>query len=105
MAKKDKFTTILETGKKRTFARIRHARDWYRGQTAKVQRNAIEIRPNKLLREALKKDRLKTNLKGKLMVGNMYMFRYDPKLKESLPYYDKFPLVIRAFMIFFYRYF
>ena len=27
------------------------------------------------------------------MIGNMYMFRYDPKLKESLPYYDKFPLV------------
>jgi hypothetical protein len=24
----------------------------------------------------------------------MYFFFYDPKLKDSLPYYDKFPLVI-----------
>ena len=26
--------------------------------------------------------------------GNMYMFLYDPKLKEDLPYYDAFPLVL-----------
>lgn len=25
--------------------------------------------------------------------GNLYMFFYDPKFKETLPYYDKFPLV------------
>lgn len=27
-------------------------------------------------------------------VGNMYMYLYDPKLKQELPYWDKFPLVI-----------
>ena len=27
-------------------------------------------------------------------VGNMYMFFYDPKHKETLPYYDGFPLII-----------
>ena len=26
--------------------------------------------------------------------GNMYMFFYDPKYKETLPYYDGFPLII-----------
>ena len=26
--------------------------------------------------------------------GNMYMFLYDPKYKETLPYYDRFPLII-----------
>jgi|TARA_B110000977_G_C11057797_1_gene484793 hypothetical protein len=26
--------------------------------------------------------------------GNMYMFFYDPKHKETLPYYDGFPLII-----------
>lgn len=26
--------------------------------------------------------------------GKMYMFWYDPKLKNELPYYDKFPLVV-----------
>jgi hypothetical protein len=28
------------------------------------------------------------------VVGNMYMFFYDPKHKDTLPYYDRFPLVI-----------
>ena len=28
------------------------------------------------------------------MIGNMFFFRYDPKFKDVLPYYDKFPLVI-----------
>ena len=27
-------------------------------------------------------------------VGNMYMFFYDPKHKQTLPYYDKFPLIL-----------
>jgi hypothetical protein len=26
--------------------------------------------------------------------GHMFMFAYDPKHKETLPYYDRFPLVI-----------
>lgn len=26
--------------------------------------------------------------------GNMYLFMYDPKLKNVLPYYDQFPLVL-----------
>jgi len=28
------------------------------------------------------------------MVGNMYMYFYDPKGKQDLPYYDRFPLVV-----------
>jgi hypothetical protein len=28
------------------------------------------------------------------VVGNMYMYFYDPKHKDTLPYYDVFPLVI-----------
>lgn len=27
-------------------------------------------------------------------IGRMFMYFYDPKLKEILPYYDKFPLII-----------
>lgn len=27
-------------------------------------------------------------------IGEMYMYVYDPKLKDSLPYYDRFPLII-----------
>jgi len=34
-------------------------------------------------------DRTTTNLRG-----SMYMYFYDPKHKETLPYYDRFPLTI-----------
>tara|TARA_R110000796_G_scaffold31104_6_gene82745 strand:+ start:3664 stop:4263 length:600 start_codon:yes stop_codon:yes gene_type:complete len=30
----------------------------------------------------------------KVMPGDMYMYFYDPKHKETLPYYDRFPLTI-----------
>jgi len=33
-------------------------------------------------------------LKGSLSVGSLYMFLYDPKTKQDLPYYDQFPLCI-----------
>ena len=33
-------------------------------------------------------------LRNTFRPGNMFMFFYDPKTKDTLPYYDKFPLVI-----------
>jgi hypothetical protein len=33
-------------------------------------------------------------LTTRIMPGFMYMFAYDPKGKETLPYYDRFPLVL-----------
>ena len=27
-------------------------------------------------------------------IGQMFMYFYDPKTKDTLPYYDKFPLII-----------
>lgn len=30
----------------------------------------------------------------RLLPGRMYLYAYDPKLKDTLPMYDKFPLVI-----------
>jgi hypothetical protein len=30
----------------------------------------------------------------KVFIGQMFFFFYDPKTKETLPYYDRFPLVI-----------
>ena len=32
--------------------------------------------------------------RSKQIIGGMYMFFYDPKHKDKLPYYDLFPLVI-----------
>jgi len=62
--------------------RTNAAREWLK---AKVK----NLSPQ---RTALMKDRDK--LRNKSMMGRMYFYFYDPKLKDSLPYYDRFPLVI-----------
>lgn len=36
---------------------------------------------------------LKKNIRAE-DIGSMFMYFYDPKLKDTLPYYDKLPLVI-----------
>ncbi len=33
-------------------------------------------------------------LKNTSMIGKMYFYFYDPKTKDTMPYYDRFPLVI-----------
>lgn len=38
--------------------------------------------------------RSKENHKVKSVTGRMYFYYYDPKTKDTLPYYDRFPLVI-----------
>ncbi len=40
----------------------------------------------------LMKDRAR--LKDSSIIGKMYFYYYDPKTKDTLPYYDRFPLVI-----------
>ena len=58
------------------------ARDWLR---AKIK----TLNPT---RQALLSD--KQRLKGGAIIGRMYFFFYDPKTKDTLPYYDRFPLVL-----------
>lgn len=59
------------------------ARKWYRSAA-----NAIKsANTNKLLNDpnAIKADKVK--------IGRMYMFAYDAKWKDKLPYWDAFPLI------------
>jgi hypothetical protein len=62
--------------------RTRRSRDWLR---AKIK----DLNPS---RRALLADRQR--LKDNAMIGRMYFFFYDPKWKDKLPYYDRFPLVL-----------
>lgn len=45
-------------------------------------------------RELLKDSSLKIKSNDRPLVGRMYMYFYDPKYKETLPYYDRFPLIL-----------
>ena len=58
---------------------------WYQTQVKALA--AAATKPNKLMQNA-------PDLTTRIMPGNLYMFFYDPKLKDKLPYYDMFPLVL-----------
>jgi len=64
--------------------RTRAARNWFQSQAKKL--GAMD-------REQLLKDPSLNQVK-QVGPGHMHMFFYDPKTKEKLPYYDRFPLVI-----------
>lgn len=85
MARKDLFTKILKKGAAKGVppGRTQSARDWYREAAGKV----MIFSKSYFFNES--KDRHNRRPK----VGEMYMFYYDPKHKDTLPYYDKFPLV------------
>ena len=56
---------------------------WYQTQIKQLG----NVRPNKLMANT-------AQLVTKVLPGNMYMFFYEAKLKDKLPYYDQFPLVL-----------
>jgi hypothetical protein len=59
------------------------ARDWYREKAREVR----SVNPAKIISQNTKYNR------NQIRPGFMYLFGYDPKTKEDLPYYDKFPLI------------
>jgi hypothetical protein len=59
------------------------ARRWYQQEAKKLYAAHSSL---ELMREM--------GLTSRLSVGQLVMFFYDPKYKETLPYYDRFPLDI-----------
>ena len=61
------------------------SRSWYEQQILLLSKKRIT--PNRIL----------TNnneaLQSRIIPGNLYLYKYDPKYKEELPYYDMFPMV------------
>ena len=59
-----------------------NARNWLRAKVKELTPTSRAL--------MMDRDRLKTNS----TIGKMYFYFYDPKTKDTLPYYDRFPLVI-----------
>jgi hypothetical protein len=78
------FDSLLTQGEKQNIlpSKTTEARNWFRAQASKVSLN-----PNSLMAQD------KSAMVSVPMIGQMYLFAYDPKLKEKLPYYDRYPLV------------
>ena len=59
------------------------ARDWYREKA----RETVSVNPNKIIAQNRSYNR--TTIRP----GFMYLFGYNPKFKEELPFYDRYPLI------------
>lgn len=59
------------------------ARQWIKNKV----KDLTNLRPNTLIRDQKRQS-------NKFELGGMYFFYYNPKLKDVLPFYDIFPLVI-----------
>jgi hypothetical protein len=59
------------------------SKTWFQQQMLLLSRQNVD--PKRLFREGKQVTRITP--------GKLYMFYYDPKGKDTLPYYDKFPLV------------
>jgi hypothetical protein len=66
-------------------AQTRAAREWYRTAAGKLMTNISPSSFEKRTDEARKV--------ASMEYGYMYAFKYDPKTKNELPYYDTFPLI------------
>lgn len=66
--------------------RTQESRDWFRRKVQTLGR----VNRNQLMQE----DELNLVSTRNPMIGTMNMFFYDPKHKDTLPFYDRFPLAI-----------
>ena len=73
-----------EAFRKGLTARSKEANDWFAKNVAKLGK----IGPGKILSD----DKLRKQAGAS--PGDMVMYTYNPKHKETLPYYDTFPLVL-----------
>jgi hypothetical protein len=69
-------------------ARTKNAREWFRNAASQVVDIDRRVKPGNIVRNFEEKRKV-----TRLDPGQMYMFRYDPKNKKKLPYYDTFPLI------------
>lgn len=76
----------LEAFKAGINPRTKEAQDWFRKRAQQLRRVNRQ--------DLLKADEVKLVNRQNPLIGSMNMFFYDPKTKDTLPFYDRFPLVI-----------
>jgi len=73
----------FEAFRKGITPRSKESRAWFMNKAKN-----LNVSRSKLMKEE------PIELRSRPAVGRMYMYFYDPKHKETLPYYDRFPLII-----------
>lgn len=62
-------------------------RDWFRDKALQVTQQQTNVE------QLVKRAEAKTKTVNKPTIGKMLMYKYDPKHKDTLPYYDTFPII------------
>jgi hypothetical protein len=85
MANKKPIQDVFDQNKYDLLTAVKRSKSWFEKQVAAMAQQGIT--PNKVLKGE------PSSMRSAIMPGNLYMYVYDPKTKETLPYYDRFPLV------------
>ena len=80
-----KYTDVARRGQVKPFTNA--SRDWFMDM---ISGGELKVSRRKLLKDPIGSPVTQPK------IGRMYMFIYDPKHKKTLPYYDRFPLIIFA---------
>ena len=100
-AKKKNFKSLIEANMKKGIGRFRkqtmpedvyESREWFRNKAIRT-RNLKGVSSKRILRIGLDNQRMKPTIKTRRMLGKLYMFQYEAKHAETLPYYDSFPII------------
>lgn len=81
----------LEAFKAGITPKTKESINWFRNKAREMFRGRVVQNRRALMNEP------EVDLKSRpnrTPFGNMYMFFYDPKTKDTMPYYDGFPLII-----------
>lgn len=62
-------------------------RDWFRDKALQLTSRNTNIP------RLLQKQSTQANIVSRPTIGKLLMYQYDPKHKDTLPYYDKFPMI------------
>lgn len=82
-----KFESLLKKNRYELTDLQNKSKSWFNAQVSKM-RDVRTIQTNVVMRgDAQSKG-------NRILPGTLVMFQYDPKLKDVLPYYDVFPMVL-----------
>jgi hypothetical protein len=83
-----KLKTLTEEFKATQFPLLsRSSINWFNKKVADIKN------PTKIIRD-IAREKGRTTRTGQIMRGKLYFFLYNPKTRDDLPYYDRFPLVL-----------
>lgn len=74
------------------FEKYRYDRNIYKKSSAWFEQQVLLLTKKRFTPQQILKER-KNASSSRIVPGNLYAFLYEAKMKETLPYWDRFPLV------------